>query len=795
MVEAVATVPRPSNLLGRELADEASAERLARFRFLDQEDPHPSEILLKRSRPGDRLGELYRYMLRSDGNLKGLWAKRRRAVLALPRLLQPADSTAAAVEAAELVRFALGHIEQFQDSLRRVLDAVLFGVSITEVLWAQAAEGPFAGALVPRALRDRPMWRFAFREGQLHIRRPPARLEPAPPLRFLVGRYGSHDGPWGEGELDGLYWPWYISKNGLQFWATFIDKYAQPTPYTRYKPHASDKSINRERLEQALAIVKAIQTESGFALPEGLEVALLEASRSGGVSYSDFLAFFRMMYALVLLGEVDTSGFGEGPGSFAKSKISNDVRVETIAEDAKWLSSLLNETLVRWIVDLNLPPGTPRPRFEIDTKEAEDRALRQAGMERVLAAGQPVPRADFYALHQVREPVEGEPVVERVTPPDSAAPGAPALAAPPAGTVLLSAESRELDQIASEAERRDVALQQVAEYFRAQTLAYWQEHQREVAAAFGDGSRPGAALESAFAAILPLAQLHARRLQAAMVHAAGLTLWQIEQDGLDITLASPPAWRGADTPDSALDFWSRVLRIGKGLFRQLVDELRRLAFAVAGVDEALLLEQTHGLLGRAQAEGWSRGRFREELARAYESAGRTPTSDWHADLILTNNTRQTAGVIFFRNTVGNPEAHRLLPYLTFITLGDDKVRERPAHNHRVVHRKVFAIGHPFWLSWFFPAGHGCRCLVGSINLARARRMQLTGSEPTGPWPQAPDGSGLALPDPGFRGVPSLETGSQRALARLEEALERARAAGNSALLEALQILQQTFGRV
>jgi hypothetical protein len=97
----------------------------------------------------------------------------------------------------------------------------------------------------------------------------------------------------------------------------------------------------------------------------------------------------------------------------------------------------------------------------------------------------------------------------------------------------------------------------------------------------------------------------------------------------------------------------------------------------------------------------------------------------------------------------------LIPYLTWWAIGDDRVRQRTEHNHAVMVGKVFAIDHAIWKTWWPIAGHNCRCGIGTINIAEARRRGYVGSEPTGPWPSAPGAGGPALPDPGFRGAPNL----------------------------------------
>jgi hypothetical protein len=100
-------------------------------------------------------------------------------------------------------------------------------------------------------------------------------------------------------------------------------------------------------------------------------------------------------------------------------------------------------------------------------------------------------------------------------------------------------------------------------------------------------------------------------------------------------------------------------------------------------------------------------------------------------------------------------------YLVWWTAGDDHVRQRPLHNHAVMHGKVFAIDHPIWNVWWPPAGHNCRCFIGTVSEAEARDLGYTGDEPTGPWPIAPDTGLPALPDPGFGGGTNLDLLEER----------------------------------
>ncbi len=539
--------------------------------------PHPSRFVRERSEIGDRVGELYTRMIETDTTLAGLWEKRVKAVLALPRFIRASDSTPAAEETALFVRTALSQIPLRVVPIANTLEAILKGVAINEILWEQATRGPLSRAWLPVDLIDRPMWRFGWsaidRSLQIvtnSLRTATFKPIPAPPLKFQVLTYGTKDNPWGRALLDRLYWVWYLKKHAAKYWALFVERFAQPLAKGTYPYKPGQEAANKEQQDRLLAILNAIRTGTSIALPEGLDIAFLEANRGGDASYAAFLAWLDRAESVLLLGEVDTSGLAKGPGSYAKALVSNEVRLETVDHDAHLLGSFETDTLIRWLVLLNFGPDAPIPKSVYDATDAPDRDQRMAGITYALNDGVTVPLGYYRMTMRIPDPMKGEAVV---TPPPSRVPTIPQ-------------------------------------------------------------TRQG--------------------LQA-----------QPEQFPL-----SRSGW-------------------GKG--------------------------GTHGRGGQGE--------------RAPESAALSVGEG------------------------GSP------PYLVWWTVGDDRVRQRPLHNHAVMHGKVFAIDHPIWKTWWPPAGHNCRCYIGTIPSAEAQSLGYTGPEPTGPWPIAPDTGLPALPDPGFEGGGSQDSPS------------------------------------
>ena len=498
-----------------------------------QEIPHPSRFVRERSEDGDRVGELYTRMIETDANMAAVWEKRVKAVLALPRYIRAADSTPLAQETALFVQTALSLIPVRIVPVSNILEAVIKGVAINEVLWEKATRGPLAGAWLPVDLIDRPMWRFGWSalDRSLHVVTHPGRVDPipAPPMKFQVLSYGTKDNPWGRALLDRLYWVWFLKRHASKYWAIFVERFAQPLTKGTYPYKADQDLLNKENEDRMLAILNSIRTGSSIALPEGLDITFLEASRGGDASYGAFVAWLEHAEALLMLGEVDTSGLAKGAGSFAKAMISNEVRLETVQHDAHLLGTFESDSLVRWLVHLNFGPDAPIPKSIYDATDAADRGQRMEGIEKSLNDGVAVPLAYYRMTMRIPAPLDDEPVVER------------------------------------------------------------------------QPAKPSPSLSS---------------------------------------------------------------------------------------------------------------------LRSFASLSSSPSQP---------------------------------RYLVWWTVGDDKVRQRPLHNHAVMHGKVFAIDHPIWNTWWPPAGHNCRCFVGTVSEAEARELGYTGDEPTGPWPIAPDTGLPALPDPGFGG--------------------------------------------
>lgn len=295
--------------------------------------------------------------------------KRKLALVARPVVVDPASTALRDRKAAQFVEAQLQSFA-FDNLCLGLLDAILKGYAVSEIVWKKV-EGRAEGGIGIAYALPREQRCFGFtpqREPRLLTRSNPWPGEAVPPRKFIVHRYGAKDGnPYGLGLGTRLFWPVWFKRQGIQFWLTFADKFGSPTAVGKYPTGATTQ--DRNTLLQALG---ALSQDSGVIIPEGMAIEFLEAARSGTVNtYESLCRYMDEEISKAVLGETLSTTMGGGSSSRAASQTHNSVRLELVQADADLLSDTLNASLIRWLVELNLPGAKP-PRVRRDCAEPED---------------------------------------------------------------------------------------------------------------------------------------------------------------------------------------------------------------------------------------------------------------------------------------------------------------------------------------------------------------------------------------------------------------------------------------
>jgi phage gp29-like protein len=402
------------------------------------------------------------------------------------------DTSRAAKKAAAMVSAQLNALG-FDQLTTSMLDATMKGISVHEVMWRRDGSEIVADEVLdvePWVLQfklnpDEDEYRFARCGVRLLTPRNSGDGEKVPHRKFLIHRYGAkYNNPWGLGLGTRLFWPVFFKRQGIQFWLAFAERFGMPVPVGKYPNNATPGE--KATLRSAL---RAFQQEASIMVPQGMEIALLEAAKSGIDTYERLCKYMDDQSAGVILGK--SGGVGSGGQLAANINVENDVRLELVKADADLLSDTLRRQVVRWIVDYNMP-GAPYPNVTRVIEEPEDLDKLASTKERLFRMGfRPTLesiRQDFggeYTEVQPATPVKVATAGAGGTTPEFAAPETPAdqaavdaLIASLADTQLQSMMEKILAPVVKvirEAGNHQVALEKLVEIFPDVPLEELQE--------------------------------------------------------------------------------------------------------------------------------------------------------------------------------------------------------------------------------------------------------------------------------------------------------------------------------
>ncbi|RJF94814.1 DUF935 family protein [Oleomonas cavernae] len=275
-------------------------------------------------------------------------------------------------KAAELVKQQLKGIG-FDRLTMGLMGAVLKGYAVAEAMWENRG-----GVWTVARTKVRKQRRFRFTpEGEPRLLTRESGFDgiELPGRKFVVHRYNvdhDDDEPYGLGLGTVLFWPAWFKRQVLGHWLQASERFAAPTVKATY-PGGYDK----EKQDKLLASIRAMIRDAGIVVPEGVVIELLEAARGGGGDTQEGLArYLDELMSEAVLGETLSTNSGER-GSRSLGEVHNEVRVAIAKADADLVSSTLNDTLVKWIVEVNMP-GAGLPQVWRDFSEAEDLDKRAA---------------------------------------------------------------------------------------------------------------------------------------------------------------------------------------------------------------------------------------------------------------------------------------------------------------------------------------------------------------------------------------------------------------------------------
>jgi phage gp29-like protein len=247
------------------------------------------------------------------------------------------------------------------------LKGIVYGFYPLEIMWEKRD-----GDILVKELLDKHPKHFFFDQNKnprlYHDSKPFSGIPLNHPRKFIYYRYGSFDNPYGKGLGQSLYWPVWFKKNGVRYWWTFLDKYGAPTVVGKYPLGATD-----QEKDALLEAAQSFHTEGAVAIPESMKIELAEAVKSGAENFEAACNYMDKQISIRVLGNARTTESEKSGGSYGAVQSSSEDEREIFKADSDSLSRIHNNTLIKWIVDLNFGPQKKYPKVVIDTKLKKDK--------------------------------------------------------------------------------------------------------------------------------------------------------------------------------------------------------------------------------------------------------------------------------------------------------------------------------------------------------------------------------------------------------------------------------------
>lgn len=706
-----------------------------------------------------------------DTHASAMIAKRKKSLVAREWEVEPGGERSIDKEAAELVEEMLGALP-FDRICEDLLDATLKGYAVSEIVWQRDGN-----RIKPERVVTDEQRRFVFdRDWRPRMLTWSMMMEgiALPERKFIVHRVGvKGNNPYGLGLGHRLFWPVLFKREGITFWLHFLEKFAGPTVVG--KTPIGTLSEDQSKL---LNTLNTVRTSSAITVPIGTDVEFLEASRSGSVSYEQFLSYWDRQISISTTGETLTTQVGSSGGNRALGEVHQEMLDLLVDSDGDLLADTLREQLVSWIVDYNLPgaavPSVWRIRPKNEKAEAETRKVKAGAAEATDKAIRAVVTAaarfeddavarDYIVSFEVTDHLSDRTIdalVEARHAFSGGAADAPSNVQRDDSPTFSAARLKKKDL-----KQRHVCFADPGgpvEQITDQALAAAESHFNRRVAAVRRVVEDAAGLdneeEAWSAAAAGILELAAQWTPDALAHQLSLAMEVAALEGREAVFA--------DADDQDADFTgAEVIRQE---FREQIDFLTQKrgkptqtwtdarygdhdrAFTVAGVTDMAMLEEFQAAVIEG-ARTYDIKPFAAEFDRLVEKYGWSYNGgrNWRIRTIFETNIR-TSYMAGRLRQMRDPDVVRVMPFWEYVH-AETRVPKNPREEHVAWNGLVLDWDDPWWNRHFPPNDWQCSCGVRNLTRGQLRRMGKDGPDKapedvTRPYTHQATGETVQLPE-------------------------------------------------
>lgn len=349
--------------------------------------------------------ELFEEMEEKDAHLFSQMQTRKLAVTGLDWEVQPFSENEQDKQVADFIREQLNGLENFDEVLTDMLDAIGKGISIMEIDWT-VEDGRNVIRDIGYVHSKKLIWDSATDKMKICTQEYPSGVE-LPENKFVVHRYKAKSGHASRaGVLRVVAWMYLFKNYDIKDWVSFCEVFGMPLRLGKY-----DASASEDDKRQLMEAIVSLGTDAAGIVPSSTMIDFIEAKQTSSIElYENFARFCDEQMSKAILGQTLTSD--SGGGSYAQSKTHNEVRHDLTAADAKALAVTIRRDIIRPLVEFNFGVDANIPFFGFDCREVEDQK-EAVEVLKILACdmGLQIPTSYIYKKFNIPKPEEGEEVL------------------------------------------------------------------------------------------------------------------------------------------------------------------------------------------------------------------------------------------------------------------------------------------------------------------------------------------------------------------------------------------------
>lgn len=409
---------------GREMQIKARPEtrEIAVTSIRDRWSTYPSSGLtpqrlaeiFKEADAGDvyRQAELFEEMEEKDTHLFSELQTRKNAVHGLDYEITPWSESAEDKRIRDFVADCVFNLDDFDDALLDLLDAIGKGYSLCEIMWDTSQRRALIGRLewihAKKAVfyerNATNLWAKSFEMPRIMTEAEPVNGEAMPPFKLVYHRYKARSGyDTRAGVLRVCAWTYLFKNYAIKDWVAFAEVFGMPLRLGKYDPGAA-----REDKDALVAAIRSLGSDAAGIISKNTEIEFVEAVKNAGTNniYESLASFCDKQMSKAILGQTATT---EGtPGRLGNEDAQDRVRHDLLEADAESLAKTVRHQIIRPLVGYNFGWDKPLPWFNLLYERPEDLENLMKVYKGASEIGQPISQEHVSERFKIPLPKKGE---------------------------------------------------------------------------------------------------------------------------------------------------------------------------------------------------------------------------------------------------------------------------------------------------------------------------------------------------------------------------------------------------